>query len=83
MTLNTMRKSAKTNAEVRLDICARSFWVSVQEAILVTFVGIVFAPFSYTLPVALIISPRTITEVSEIPFKYLPFSQIHMLGFQL
>ena len=83
LTLNTMRKSAKTNDEVRLYICGRSFWVSVQKAILVIFVGIVFAPFNYTLPVALIISPCAITEVSEIPFKYLLFSQIHVLGFQL
>ena len=32
LTLNgeqqTMRKTAKTNDEVRLDICGRSFWVS-------------------------------------------------------
>ena len=27
-----MRKTAKTNYEVRLDICARSFWVSGQRA---------------------------------------------------
>ena len=36
LTLNgeqpTMRKTAKTNDEVRLDICARSFWVSGQRA---------------------------------------------------
>ena len=36
LTLNgeqqTMRKTAKTNNEVRLDICARSFWVSGQRA---------------------------------------------------
>ena len=29
---HTMRKTAKTNDEVRLDICARSFWVSGQKA---------------------------------------------------
>ena len=28
----TMRKTAKTNDEVRVDICARSFWVSGQRA---------------------------------------------------
>ena len=27
-----MRKTAKTNDEVRVDICARSFWVSGQRA---------------------------------------------------
>ena len=27
----TMSKTAKTNDEVRLDICARSFWVSSQK----------------------------------------------------
>ena len=36
LTLNgeeqTMRKTAKTNDEVQLDICARSFWVSGQKA---------------------------------------------------
>ena len=36
LTLNgeqhTMRKTAKTNDEVRLDICARSFWVSGERA---------------------------------------------------
>ena len=35
MTLNgeeqTMSKTAKTNDEVRLDICARSFWMSSQK----------------------------------------------------
>ena len=36
LTLNgeeqTMRKTAETNDEVQLDICARSFWVSGQKA---------------------------------------------------
>ena len=36
LTLNeeeqTMRKTAKTNEEIRLDIWARSFWVSGQKA---------------------------------------------------
>ena len=36
LTLNgkeqTMSKAAKKNDEVRLDLCARSFWVSVQKA---------------------------------------------------
>ena len=36
LTLNgeeqTLRKTAKTNDEIRLDICAKSFWVSGQKA---------------------------------------------------
>ena len=36
-----MRKTAKMNDEVQLDICARSFWVSGQKAF---FDGRVFDP---------------------------------------
>ena len=47
------------------------------------FADIVFVAFVDTLSVALIISSQTITEVSAILFKLIPFLQIHVLGFQL
>ena len=49
------------------DICWYSIFVSLVD----------------TLSVTLIISSHAITESSEICFKYLPFSQVHVLGLQL
>ena len=48
-----------------------------------TFVAIVSVFFVDTISVTDIISSHSITEVSAIIFKYLLFSQIHVLGFQL
>ena len=51
--------------------------------IFVTFVGIVVAIFVDIISTKDIISSNSKTEVSAILFKYLLFSQIHALGFQL
>ena len=51
-------------------------------AVLITFVAIVFVIFVDTISITVIISSHSITEVSGILFNYLPFSQIHVLGFQ-
>ena len=53
------------------------------KTVLVRFVGVVFVTFVDALFLAFIISSQTLTEVSAIFYKYLPFSQIHVLGFQL
>ena len=53
------------------------------EAVLVTFVDMVFVIFVDRISITYIISSHSITEVSPILFKYLLFSQIHVLGFQL
>ena len=53
------------------------------EAVLVTFVAILFAIFVDTISITVIFSSHSITEVSAILFKYLLLSQIHVLGFQL
>ena len=45
----------------------------------VIFVGIAFVSVANTLSVAFIILLHTLTKVSGILFKYLPFSQIHVL----
>ena len=50
--------------------------------VFVTFVGIVLVTFFVTLSVTFIIPSHTITESSEILFKYLLFLQIHVRGFQ-
>ena len=53
------------------------------EAVLVTFVAVVFGFFVDILSIAIIISAHSVTEVSAIFFKYLLFSQIYVLEFQL
>ena len=50
--------------------------VTVVDIVFVIFVSIVFVTLVDTLSI-------TITEASVILFKYLTFSQIHVLGFQL
>ena len=47
----------------------------------VTFPATVFVIFVDKMSIADIISSNSITEVSAILFKYLLFSQIHVLGF--
>ena len=49
--------------------------------VLVTIADMVFITSVDALFVMLIISSHTITESSTILFKYLMFSQIHVLGF--
>ena len=53
------------------------------EAVVVTFVFILFVIFVDTISITVIFSSHLITEVSAILFKYLLLSQIHVLGFQL
>ena len=48
-----------------------------------TFVAIVFVCFTYTISITYIISSHTIFESSTNLFKYLSFSQMYVLGFQL
>ena len=48
-----------------------------------TFIAIVFVIYTDSISITDLISSQVITEVSEILFKYLSFSQIHVLGFQL
>ena len=48
-----------------------------------TFADIVFATLVGTLTEPFIISLHTMTELPIILFKYLIFSDIHVLGFQL
>ena len=55
----------------------------VIEAVLVTFVVIVFVFFIDKLFITIIISSHFVNEVSATPFKYFLFSQIHVIGFQL
>ena len=43
----------------------------------------VLLTFGDTLSIAFVILLHIITEVSGILQKYIPFSQIHMLGFEL
>ena len=52
------------------------------EAVLVTFFAIAFVFFVDTISMTVIILSHSITEVSALPFKYLLFSQIYVLGFQ-
>ena len=52
------------------------------EAELVTLAAI-FVFFVDKLSIAITISSDSVTEVSQTLFKYLLFSQIHVLGFQL
>ena len=52
--------------------------VTFVDAEFVIFVGIAFVSVANTLSVAFIISLHTLTKVSEILFKYLPFSPIHV-----
>ena len=61
------------------------------DTVLVTFVDIAFViivgmllvTFVNAQSIAIIILSHTIIEVSAILLKYLPISQIHVLGFQL
>ena len=57
------------------------------EAALVTFVTIVFVILFFCffdkLSITITISSQSVTEVSATLIKYLLFSQIHVLGFQL
>ena len=53
------------------------------KAALVTFVAIVFAFLVDALSINIIITSHSVTEVSAILFKYLLFSETHVLGFQL
>ena len=61
------------------------------DTVLVTFVdiafviivGMLFVTFVNAQSIAIIILSHTIIEVSAILLKYLPISQIHVLGFQL
>ena len=47
------------------------------------FIETVLLTFADTLSTAFVILLHTITEVSGTLFKYIPFSQVHMLGFEL
>ena len=58
-------------------------FVRFVDIVSVTFVDILFVTFVDTLLVTFTILLYTITELSIIVFKYLPFSQIHVPGFQL
>ena len=51
--------------------------------IFVTFVDIAFSIFVDARSITDTISLNSIPEVSAILFEYLPFSQIHVLGFQV
>ena len=53
------------------------------ETVLVTFFDVVFVAFVDMLLATFIISSLAITALSTTLFKYLLFSQIHVLGFQL
>ena len=53
------------------------------DIVFVIFAGIVFVTFVDTLSVTFIILSHTIAEVSAMFFKYLPFSQVYVLRFQL
>ena len=53
------------------------------EAVLATIAAIVFVLFVDKLSVKITISSHIVTEVSARLFKYLPFSQIRVFGFQL
>ena len=53
------------------------------EAVLVAFVPIVFLFFVNRLFIIITISSHSFTEALETFFKYLLFSEMHMLGFQL
>ena len=53
------------------------------EAVLVTFVAIVFVFFVDKLSMTIIISSHSVTAVSAIFFKYFLFPQIYVLRFQL
>ena len=57
-------------------------WQFVEEVFL-TFVAIVFVIYVVTISITDIISSHVITEISAILFRYLPFSQIRVLEFQL
>ena len=59
-----------------------SLWQFI-EAVPVIVVAIVFVIFVDAISIAAIISPHLTTEVTAIIFKYLLFSQIHVLVFEL
>ena len=63
------------------DICME--YVTFVDIAFATLVGIIFLTFVDKLSVAFINSSHTITELSAILFKYLKFSQIHVLRLQL
>ena len=58
-------------------------YVTFVDIAFATLVGIIFLTFVDKLSVAFINSSHTITELSAIVFKYLTFSQIHVLRLQL
>ena len=66
-----------------MQIIAISYFLLYQyiEALLVTIVATVFVIFVDKISITIIISSHSVTEVSATPFKYLLFSQIHVLGF--
>ena len=53
------------------------------KAVLVTFLVIVFTFFVDKSRITITISSHLVTEVSATLFKYLLFSQIHLLGLKL
>ena len=53
------------------------------KAVLKAFVDIIFVFFVDILSIPIIISSHFVNEVTVTLFKYLLFSQIHVLGFQI
>ena len=53
------------------------------EAVLITSFAIVFVFFVDVISITITILSYLVTEASATIFKYLEFSQIHVLGFQL
>ena len=60
---------------VAINFISYFFTMTIIEAVLVTFVAIVFATFVDTISITYIISSHAITEVSTILFRYSPFTQ--------
>ena len=57
--------------------------VTFVDIVFVKFVEIVFVTFIDTLSAAFTILSKALTKVSVLLFKYLLFSQIHVLGIKL
>ena len=71
---------AKTVCKIKQSILHLTF---LSSDFIDTFVAIVFVIFVYKISITDIISSHMITEVSAILLKYLSFSLMHVLGFQL
>ena len=57
--------------------------VTFVDIVFIIFVDMLFVTFVGTLSVAFIISSQKFKGVSAILLKYLQFSQMHVLGFQI